>query len=338
MKILILGGTRFIGSYVTSQLVEKGHEVYLFHRGQTNLNIPDGVHHIYGDKNELERFEHQFDEIQPDVVLDMFPYTEEDAKRVVNVFSNKTNRLVAISSADVYLAFGNLIELEKGEEIIKTPLTEESPLRKTLYPYRGKVNKGDMMYDYDKILVENVYRNNSYIPATILRLPMVHGPLDRQYRPFPYLKRMIDGRSHIVLDKDVAKWITCRGYVENVAHAIVLAITNDLAANQTYNVSDQVCLTEEEWVKEIQKAYKKWDGSIIIDGSGAVRPSGMNAKQHIYMSSEKIRKELGYKEIVSFEDGMERTINWILNNMPNLQYENEYAIEDKIIEKSGDLS
>jgi dTDP-D-glucose 4,6-dehydratase len=64
----------------------------------------------------------------------------------------------------------------------------------------------------------------------------------------------------------------------------------------------------------------------------------MNAKQHIYMSSEKIRKELGYKEIVSFEDGMERTINWILNNMPNLQYANEYAIEDKIIEKSGDLS
>jgi len=339
MKVLILGGTRFIGSYVTNQLVEQGHDVYLFHRGQTNLNIPGEVHHIYGDRKDIERYRLQFEKIQPDVVLDMFPFTEKDAQHVVNVFSHITNRLVAISSADVYLAFGNLIGLE-NEELEKTPITEDSPLRKTLYPYRAQANEGEMMYHYDKILVENVYRENPFIPTTILRLPMVHGPLDRQYRPFPYLKRMIDGRPHIVLDKEVAKWVTCRGYVENVAHSIVLAITNEQAANQTYNVSDNVYMTEEEWVKEIQKAYEKWDGAIIVDESGSIAPTGMNPKQPIYMSSEKIRKEIGFKEIISFQEGLKRTIEWILNNPPELHYEKEYVIEDEIIEnrkRSGDI-
>src|SRR5258708_19715971 len=74
------------------------------------------------------------------------------------------------------------------------------------------------------------------LPGTVLRLPMVYGPGDYQHRLFSYLKRMDDNRPVILLDEAEAQWRWTHGYVENVADAIALALTDELAPDRIYNV------------------------------------------------------------------------------------------------------
>ena len=53
MKILVIGGTNFIGPPVVRRLHAMGHEVTLFHRGKTTANLPKEVNYIQGDRKNL---------------------------------------------------------------------------------------------------------------------------------------------------------------------------------------------------------------------------------------------------------------------------------------------
>jgi nucleoside-diphosphate-sugar epimerase len=313
MNVLIIGGTRFLGPIVVNQLVGLGHQVTVFHRGQTNISLPKQVNEILGDRKNIDDFRHQFQSLHFDVVVDMFAYIEKDAIDVVKTFSSFVERFVVLSSADVYQAYGKLIGLEPGE-FTKELLLEESPLRSIIYPYQSFSKEDDWRYYYDKILVEQQYMNGSPIPATILRLPMIYGPNDRQFRLTQYLKEMKSSQE-IILNPIEAKWRTSRGFVENIAYAITLSIINSTAANQVYNVAEENALTEIEWVSTIKENYK-WEGHIFIDEN--IDPSeGLNPEQHLVMSTKKIRDELGYKEIVPYKDGIQQTIAWENNNAPH---------------------
>ena len=90
------------------------------------------------------------------------------------------------------------------------------------------------------------------LPGTILRFPMVYGPLDPQHRLFECLKRMDDGLPVILLGEGRARWRWTKGYVENLATAVVLAVTDDQAAGRIYNVGERETLTWAEWVRAIE--------------------------------------------------------------------------------------
>jgi nucleoside-diphosphate-sugar epimerase len=328
LKVLVIGGTRFIGPFVISQLTSQGHEVAVFNRNQSDTELKN-VLQITGDRNQIEDYLEEFQKFGPNVVLDMIPFSEVEAKRTLAVFEGIAERIVAISSTDVYRAYGRLIGTETGDPL-ETPLLESSPLRERMYPYREQVEEGDWRYYYDKILVEKVYMSSKKIAGTVLRLPMVFGPGDRQHRLFPYLKRVNDSRPYILLDENLAKWRTTRGYIENVAHAIVLAILNQQAKNEIYNVSDYN-FNELEWVKLIAES-SGWNGTIELVESGKI-PLGMKVEQSIDMSSEKIRRQLGYKEIVPLEEGLKKTIQWENSHPPDFISENnfDYEMEDKLV-------
>lgn len=200
MKVLVIGGTNFIGPYVVRQLVEMGHEVIVFHRGETKVDLPQEVKLIQGDRYNLLEYKREFQKLAPQVVLDMIPYTAKDAQGVVDTFQDIAQRVVAISSQDVYRARDIIWQRETGI-IDPVPLTEDSPLRSQLYPYRG-LSDDPFAHDYDKIPVEQVLMNASNLPATILRLPMVYGVGDNWHRLYPYLKRMDDQRPAIVLEEN----------------------------------------------------------------------------------------------------------------------------------------
>ncbi len=136
MHILIIGGTSFIGPHLVRRLVESGHEVAVFHRGQTRAELPDSVRHIMGDRHRLAEHREEFRRFGPDVVVDMIAYTEEDASGLVATFRGLARRAVVISSGDVYLAYGRVVGTEPGPNL-PTPLSEESPLRSVLFPYRA---------------------------------------------------------------------------------------------------------------------------------------------------------------------------------------------------------
>src|SRR2546421_5465348 len=199
MRILIIGGTRFIGPYVVNLLMDEGHRVTLFHRGETKCDLPASANQIYGDRRDLASYSDEFKTFAPDVVLDMIPYTEDDARTLMSVFKSVARRVVAISSADVYRAYGRLLRLESGKPD-PIPLSEDAPLRESFYPYRAHAQgTDDFKYHYEKILVERVVMSDAELPGTVLRLPAVYGPHDPQHRIFDYLKRMDDRRRAILL-------------------------------------------------------------------------------------------------------------------------------------------
>lgn len=108
MRILIIGGTRFMGPLVVRFLYEQGHEVTVFHRGQNQAAMPEGVRELLGDRHSPAAFDDRLRELEPDVVLDMIPVTEQDAIAVMRAFTGVARRVVSISSQDVYRAFGRV--------------------------------------------------------------------------------------------------------------------------------------------------------------------------------------------------------------------------------------
>ncbi|MGG1660474.1 NAD-dependent epimerase/dehydratase family protein [Brevibacillus sp. NRS-1366] len=336
MKILLLGGTRFIGPHAVRRLAEGGHEIAIFNRGLTPgaVSLPKGIVSITGDRVKLGEYREAFCSFAPDVVIDLFPYTEADAHLLMETFQNIAGRVVAISSVDVYRAFGRLNGIETGP-IEEGPLTEESPLCEKRYPFRGiREERGD----YDKVLVEQIVMGHESLPGTIVRLPMVYGPGDYQHRPYPYLQQMRDGRQTILLEEGFASWRWARGYVEDMVEAICLAATDERAKGQIYHVGEIDCLSMQEWIERIGTVMG-WQGKVVsvsaTDLPAHLVPK-LESRQHIQLDTGKIRRELGYKERFSAVEAMRRTIEWELANPPEdvLQLVN-YTEEDEIIAKLG---
>jgi nucleoside-diphosphate-sugar epimerase len=339
VRILVIGGTNFMGPLVVRSLSEQGHQVTIFHRGQTRADLPQGVQVILGERRPIASSAAELRKLAPEVVLDMIPFIEQDALEVMGIFSGVARRVVAISSQDVYRAFGRVNGKETGAAE-SMPITEESPLREDLYPYRGEAPRDQddprkWMDDYDKILVERVVMGDANLPGTILRLPMVYGPRDYQHRLFSYLKRMDDHRPAILLDEAEAKWRWTRGYVENVAVAIALAVTDERAAGRIYNVGEQYTLTMSEWVDRIGRVAG-WNGRVVFVPAGRLSEPlrwGINAEQDMVVDTSRIRRELGYAERVDLEEALRRTIAWERANPPKEidPKEFDYAAEDAFL-------
>lgn len=335
MKFLIIGGTRFIGTRVVRRLIEEGHEATVFHRGQTNSDIPASVKHILGDRNNLSGFASEFARIAPDVVLDMICYNKHEAETLMNTFRGIARRLVVASSMDVYRAYGCLLGLETAPTD-PMPLSEDSRLRESRFPYRGQA-KGpdDMAFDYDKIPVERVVMSDSDLPGTVLRLPAVYGPGD--HRAFEHLKRMEDGRTVILLEEGHARWRWTRGYVDNVAAAVALAVTDDRAANRIYNVGEPDALTESEWVFSIGLAAG-WTGEIVVLPKETMPEhlaAPYNFEHHLGADTGRIRRELGYAEPIARDEGMKATVDWERAHPPDQLDARRfnYAAEEAALEK-----
>jgi nucleoside-diphosphate-sugar epimerase len=313
MRILVLGGTSFIGPFVVRRLVDKGHEVAVFHRGETNAPLPSSVRHIHGDHARLTDYAGEFAKFAPDVVLEMIAWSEEHGKMLVDVFAGVARRIVAISSGDVYRAYDRLRGKDLGPPD-PTPLTEDSPLRDRLFPYRSLDTKPeDWAYSYEKILMERaVLGVPKTLPATILRLPMVYGPQDNQHRLFEYIKRIDDNRPFILLPEDAAGLRGLRGYVDDMGEAIALCVESEQAAGRIYHVAEQPSVTEREWLERIAAATG-WGGRIVTIPNSQMPDNmrhGLDTSQDWSIDSSRIRRELGYVEPTPPDEAMRQTIEW----------------------------
>jgi nucleoside-diphosphate-sugar epimerase len=330
MRILIIGGTRFIGPRVAEQLLACGHEVSLFHRGQTEADLPAPVNHIYGDRRDLPSFKSQFKSLAPDVVVDMICYNERQASSLMQTFEGVAGRVVVVSSMDVYRAYGCLLGLE-ADPPEPMPFNEGSPLRTCRFAYRAHAKSpDDMAFDYDKIPVEQVAMEAAGLPGTVLRLPAVYGPGD--HRAFDHLKRMDDGRCAILLEEDHARWRWTRGYVDNVAAAIALAVVDDRATGRIYNVGEPDAWTEAEWVRTISQAAG-WPGEVVVlprESMPEHLKMPYNFNHHLHGDTSRIRRELGYAEHISRDEAMKRTVEWERACAPQQVDANRfnYAAED----------
>jgi nucleoside-diphosphate-sugar epimerase len=319
VHVLVLGGTGFVGPSLVRELDRHGHEVTIYHRGEHEAPLPQTVRHVHGPFAELESHLEGLLSLDVDVVVDMVPYTADDVGRIA-LFAGSVPRAVVVSSQDVYLAYGRVVGTERGP-YVPTPLTEDSPLRSVV------VDAG-----YDKVGVEREAAAIDRLTTTIVRLPAVHGPGDGQHRLYSYVRRMADGRSQIVLDESVSGWRWTRGYAEDMGRAIALAATEPRAAGRVYNVAYEQVLTEAEWVRAIGRVHG-WTGEVVCVPPSEL-PEGMragiDAGQDFAVDSQRIRRELGYREAVPFDEALLRTIEWELAHPPT-SVELDYEAEDEVL-------
>jgi nucleoside-diphosphate-sugar epimerase len=322
MRILLIGGTAFMGPAVARELVEGGHSVAVYHRGQTEGGVSEGVTHFHGDRDALAQARPELERFAPDVVINMIALLEAQAEAFVQALSGVAQRAVVISSQDVYRAYGRIIGTEPGSPDA-TPLTEDGPLRDRRYPYRQESPRAAddparWMDDYDKIPVERVVMSAPALPCSVLRLPAVYGPRDKQRRFHSLLKRMDDGRAVIALDAAEAGWRWTHGYVDDVAHAICLAALDPRSAGRIYNVGEQQALSLEERALAVGAAAG-WQGRIAHVAAGRLPEAmrmGVDPQQPFVSDSSRIRAELGYREVTAPADAYARTVAWERENPP----------------------
>lgn len=337
MRVMVIGGTGFIGRHVVAKLADAGHEVAIFHRGRTPLAMRHGITEILGERSTMQDQREKIRAWAPDAVIDMILSSAAQARATLEAFRGIARRVVAISSGDVYRATALLHRLDRGP-LEPVPLTEDSKLRtqsqtyspealasaRTAYPWIDE--------EYDKVRVEGAMNSDSELPATILRLPMVYGPGDPLHRLYPLVKRILDGRPVIIFEENLARWVPCRGYVENVAHAIMLVAVSDSATGRVYNVAETEPVMEAEWAAKIG-GILGWRGRVVALPRDKV-PQHLvlpyNLEQHLFMDSTRIRADLGYIEPVPVEEALRRTIEWEQTNPPSQidpkQY--DYQAED----------
>jgi nucleoside-diphosphate-sugar epimerase len=341
MKVLLIGGSGFIGPSTAAALLNSGHHVTVFHRGRTSA--PAGTEEILGDRQSLQDHQFEFRRQKFDVVVDFVLSSGRQALQLMDTFRGITGRVVALSSMDVYRAMGVFHGFESGG-LQELPLTENSDLRtsRNVYPAEALNRLRTTIYpwfddEYDKIPVEQAVLSDSKLPGAVLRLPMVYGPGDPLHRFHPVLKRIDDGRRQIIFADDVAPLRTPRGYVENVAAAVALAATSPQASGRTYNVCETESFGELQWARKIAAATQ-WDGEFLVlphDRTPKHLLWPGNTAQHLVASSELIRKDLGYQELVPREEAICRTIAWERANppaQPMTQF--DYPAEDEALAQS----
>lgn len=338
MRILLVGGNGFIGRFVVAALKEQGHAVAVFHRGTTA--VPARVDEIRGDHNQLNASAQELKCFSPDVVIDLVLSSGPQAEGLMDVFRGAAGRVVMLSSIDVYRAVGISQGTESGP-LLEVPLTENSELRRSLHPYPPAVLQVMRKIfpwvtdDYDKIPAERIVMNDPELPGTVLRLPMVYGPGDPLHRFYPVVKRVADGRRHIIFPETLAAWRSPRGFVENVAAAVALAATDERAEGRIYNVCEEPAFSELEWARKIAREMQ-WDDEFLVLPVDRTPPHLLkpgNAAQHWTASSARIRRELGYEEPVSIDEAIRQTVRWQRESSPAVEFlaQFDYAAEDAAI-------
>jgi hypothetical protein len=137
-------------------LLQQGHEIAVFHRGQATQRLPGGVREILGDRRDITASRPRFRDFAPEAVIDFILASERPAKASMDVFRGIAHRIIALSSGDVYRAAGILHGGEPGP-LQPVPLTEDSDLRTNGQTYPKEVLEALSQTlpwldkDYDKI-------------------------------------------------------------------------------------------------------------------------------------------------------------------------------------------
>jgi nucleoside-diphosphate-sugar epimerase len=148
---------------------------------------------------------------------------------------------------------------------------------------------------------------------------------------------MDDGRESILLGERKSRWRWTRGYVENVAAAIAVAVTDARAVNRIYNLGEGDALSESEWARNIGLAAG-WSGEVVAAPEDALPQSMLEPyrfEQRLVADTNRFRKELDYEEETPRQEALRRSIEWErANPPPEIDLKRfDYAAEDAALKQ-----
>ncbi|GAB3035145.1 NAD-dependent epimerase/dehydratase family protein [Natronobiforma cellulositropha] len=301
MHVLIVGGTGLISTGITRQLVDTGHDVTCFTRGETPAQVPDGVTFVSGDRNDHGRFAAQVDELEVDCVIDMICFTPEQAERAVEAFAGTVDQYIFCSTVDVY-----------HRPPATNPITEDAPRSPPVSEY------GE-----NKAAAEDVFlaAHGDAFDVTIIRpwstYDEKHPILHTFGRGSYYLDRLERGEPIVVHGDGTSLWGPC--HRDDVARAFVNAVGNETAYGEAYHVTSEEVITWNQYHRTVARALEAPDPDLVhiptADLVAAVPERTDMLVAHFQYSTvfdnAKARRDLGFEYTISFEDGVRRGLEWI---------------------------
>ena len=279
VKILVMGGTRFVGKPLVAQLLSEGHELTLFTRG--NKPVPAGVEHLCGDRSTAEGLA-ALQGRSFDVVVDSSGRSLDDSRAVIERTGAPSHRFLYVSSAGVYA----------DSEL--WPLTEDSPT--------------DPQSRHSGKLDTEAWLSAEKIPFTSFRPTYIVGA--GNYNPVEswFFDRIVHGRP-VPLPGD-GSTITQLGHVNDLATAMALSLGVDAAANRIYNCSSVQGITFRGLVAAAARACGKDPESVEIR---SFDPSGLDKKArkafplrmaHFLTDVTRVQRELAWTPAYSVEQAL----------------------------------
>lgn len=208
MRILVMGGTRFIGVYLTQILVEQGHDVVLFNRGNKPAPV-EGVQQIHGDRKDAAQLKQQLSGESFDAIFDNNGRELSDTQPLVEIFNGQVQHFVYVSSAGVYLK------------------TDQLPHREGDAVDPNSRHKG-------KFATEE-YLTQQQVPFTSVRPVYIYGPQNYNDVEAWFFDRIVRDRAIPVPGNGMH--ITQLGHVKDLAQAMASVLGNQQAIGQIYNIS-----------------------------------------------------------------------------------------------------
>ncbi len=306
MRVLIIGGTGLISTALTRQLMERGHAVSVYNRGQRDVPLPHGVAYLTGDRYDAESFVAAMRKAAMfDCVIDMITYQPEDANSLLRAFAGRTGHLIFASTIDVY-----------AKPPCRYPITEAAP------------QQGIGDYARNKVLCESILmraHESQGAPVTIIRPAHTYGR-GGQHRGHVihsfgkgtgFLDRLRKGKPVIVHGDGSSLWTSC--HLEDVARGFAGAVGNAATIGKSYHV------TADEWL-----TWNRYH-ELVAEAMGAPKPrlvhipTGLLARlapQHARLALENFqfhnifdnspaKRDLGFEYRTGFLDGMRDTVAWV---------------------------
>jgi nucleoside-diphosphate-sugar epimerase len=326
MRVMVLGGTRFIGAAIVEELDAHGHELLIVHRGEHEPPDLPEVDHLHAQRQDLPQLRGAIDDFGPEAVVDNCAYSAADAETALAAVAGDV-RLLVVSSMDVYRAFGAVLA---GTETDPLPVDETSPVRPDRFPYQGRPHPSPDADTYEKLDVEAAYLARA---ATVCRLPMVYGERDHQHREEPILRRVRAGRDRIPAGSGTFLWT--RGYVRDVAAGIRLALESDACVAEVLNLGEARTWSMGLWARHVLEAAGA--DAQLTRVPDVLLPDDLKLlgtiAQHLLVDSSKARDLLGWTETDPHE-ALRRSVAWHLANPPQ-DADADFAADDRALAAVG---
>ena len=299
MRVIVLGGTWFVGRAITEALVSAGHSVLIVHRGTSEPPDLPSVQHLHAERSSWPARTRAFTGYQADAAVDVSAGNAAGAQAALSALPPGT-RLVALSSVDVYRAYE---ALRAGTQADAVPLTEESPLR---------VSRHLDGPQWENLEIEEAYLGAG---ATILRLGAVYGEHDYQHRFEPVLRRVRAGRRQLPVG--VGTFLFSRVYAGDVAQAVLAALASDHSAGLCLNIVEAQTAPMRLFYEQVISATDESLELVRVPDESLppdLRDTGA-VSQHLLASPVKAAAILGWRDTAGPQI-LRRAVSWHLAHPP----------------------
>jgi nucleoside-diphosphate-sugar epimerase len=321
VKVLFIGGTGKISSACTPLAVERGFEVFLLNRGQTDRPVPKGAKVINGDIRDIDSARKALEGHKFDVVVDWIAFTKDHIETDLELFRGRTSQYVFISSASAYQS-----------PPVNLPVTESTPLDN---PY--------WQYSRDKIACEErlmrAYREERF-PFTVVRPSHTY---DKTMLPFQggwtVVDRMRKGKKILVHGDGSSLWVYT--HHTDFAKGFVALLGNSRAIGEAFHITSDELLTWNQLHEITARAAGASKPQLVhvpsdlinaFDKSWGAGLLGDKAASMVFDNTKIKRISPEFKCTTPFERGAREIVAWY-DADPKRQVVNEEfnALTDRII-------